>query len=78
MPSDFPADSGGSAVQSYPPYGPGWQKLNRDFQVFVRGSPEVAGVFRGVFEGDLDPSGTFPSKVYPWTPEYLVKCGNGD
>jgi len=74
-PSDFPADSDGSAVRSYVPYGTGWQKLNRDFQVYVRGSSKVVEAFQAVFDGDRDPGGTFKSKVYPWAPKYPVACG---
>jgi len=81
-PTDFPPDSDSATPQTYPPFdktGQGWQKLNRDYQVYVRGSPGVAGSFQGVFDGDLDEEGTgnFPSKVYAWTPQYQVKCGTG-
>jgi hypothetical protein len=51
----------------FPPYGrSNWTKLNRDYTVYVKGSPGVAQAFEAVFDGDSDLSDTFPSPVYEW------------
>lgn len=76
-PTDFPASSAQPQPVVYPTYGkPGWQKLNRDFSMYVKDS-QVAAAFQAVFEGDLDLGRSFPSPVYPWTDKYRVACGNG-
>ena len=75
--SDFPADSDSDKPVTCPPFGrPLWQKLNRDFTVYITSSG-VVKAFQAVFDGDSDSAGTFPSKVYPWEPTYRVSCGNG-
>eukprot|EP00656_Telonema_subtile_P040932 TRINITY_DN4601_c0_g1_i4.p1 TRINITY_DN4601_c0_g1~~TRINITY_DN4601_c0_g1_i4.p1 ORF type:complete len:476 (+),score=69.83 TRINITY_DN4601_c0_g1_i4:149-1576(+) len=76
-PSDFPSSSAAPTSVVYPVFGqPGWQKLNRDFTVYVKNA-NVAAAFQAVFEGDLDSGRTFPSPVYPWTSKYAVSCGSG-
>lgn len=78
-PSDFPANSNANIPRTYPPYDqPGWQKLNRDFTVYVQNDRKVTAAFQAVFDGDSDPTSSFPSKVYPWDSNYPVSCGSGN
>jgi phosphatidylserine/phosphatidylglycerophosphate/cardiolipin synthase-like enzyme len=73
-----PTDIPDASTTKFPPYGEaGWVKANRDFSVCVRENREVVARFQQVFDADRDPLDKFPSKVYPWTTKYEVKCGTG-
>lgn len=77
-PSDYPAQTDSVAAQKFPVYGAdGWFKSNRDFTIYVEENPKLVKAFLDVLNGDSDPAGTFPSKVFAWEPAYPIKCGTG-
>lgn len=77
-PTDYPFRTVSPIAEDFPPFGAdGWTKANRDYTVYVKGSVSVAKAYQNVIDGDIDPTGTFPSPVYPFDPKYPVACGDG-